>query len=124
MKNAALLVLTIAALALFAAACGSSRQATTTQSQPKWVATGEGLALKMLGGHPKPASIGYDRGKKTLRVMLRFNRTVNCWGCPGPPPALIHGRIVPPRQPIHGRIATITLDARTHQMVSFSLGRR
>ena len=124
MKKAILLVLTIAVLVLFAAACGSSRQATTRQSQPKWVTTAEGLALKMLGGHPKPASIGYQRWQKTLRVTLRFNRTVNCWGCPGPPPALIHGRIVPPKQPIHGRIATITLDPRTHQMVSFSLGRR
>src|SRR5665811_418811 len=116
MKNAALLVFTIAVLALFAAACGSSRQATTTQSQPKWVATAEGLALKMLGGHPKPGSISYHRGQKMLRVTLRFNRTVNCTGCPGPPPMLIRGRMVPSTQPIHGRVATITLDPRTHRM--------
>ena len=124
MKKATLPVLTIAVLVLFAAACGSSRQATTTQSQPKWVATAESLALKMLGGHPKPASISYHRGQKTLTVTLRFDRTVNCFGCPGPPPVYIHGRTVPPRQPIHGRVATITLDPRTHRMTSFSLGRR
>jgi hypothetical protein len=124
MKKAALLVLTLTAFVLFAAGCSSSRQATTTRSQPKWVATAESLALKMLGANPKPASISYHRGQKTLRVTLRFNRTVNCTGCPGPPPMLIRGRIVPPRQPIHGRFATIKLDPRTHRMVSFSLGRR
>jgi hypothetical protein len=131
MKTAALLVFTIAVLALFATACGSSRQATTTQSQPKWVTNAEGLVWSMLyprkgslGGHPKPASISYHRGQKTLRVTLKFNRTVNCYGCPGGDAMLIRGRIVPPRQPIHGRVATITLDPRTHRMTSFSLGRR
>ena len=120
MKNAILLVAISAALALFATACGSSRQATTTQSQPKWVASAEDLALKMLGGHPKPASISYHRRQEILSVTLRFNRTVDCTGCPGPPPMLINGRIVPPKQPIHGRIWTITVDARTHRMTSFS----
>jgi hypothetical protein len=122
MKKAILLVLTIAVLVLFAAACGSSRQATTRQSQPKWVATAEGLALKMLGGNPKPASISYHRGQKTLTVTLRFNRAVNCEECPGGEPAIIHGRIVP-SPPIHARIWTITLDPRTHRMASFSGGR-
>jgi hypothetical protein len=120
MKKATLLVLTIAALALFATACGSSRQATTTKPQPKWVATAEGLALKMLDGHSKPASVSYHRGQKTLTVTLRFSHNVVCAGCPGPPPMLIRGRMVPPKQPIHGRIWTITLDPRTHRMSSFS----
>ena len=122
MKKAILLVLTIAVLVLFAAACGSSRQATTRQSQPKWVAIAEGLALKMLGGHPKPASISFHRGQKTLRVTLRFNRAVNCEGCPVEEP-IIRGREVPV-QFLHARFATIKLDPRTHRMVSFSLGRR
>jgi hypothetical protein len=124
MKTATLLALMIAAIVLFAVACGGSRQETSTKSQPKWVATAEGIALKMLGGHPKPASISYHRGQKTLNVTLRFNRTVNCTGCPGPPLMFIHGRMVTPRQPIHGRVATITLDPRTYRMASFSLGRR
>ncbi|MGD0273870.1 MAG: hypothetical protein ABSB96_09105 [Gaiellaceae bacterium] len=115
MKNATLLVVIIAALVLFATACGSSRQTATTQSQPKWVTKEAGLVRKMFVGDPKPASISYHRGKKTLSVTLRFNRTVNCEGCPG-------GR--PPGAQILGRIATITLDARTHRMVSFSLLRR
>jgi len=123
MKNATLFVVIIAALALFAAACGSSRQATTTKSQPQWVTTAEGLALKMLGGHPKPASISFHRGQKTLRVTLRFSHAVVCTGCPDGEQAVIHGRIVPSPL-IHGRIWTITLDPRTHRMASFSLGRR
>jgi hypothetical protein len=122
MKNATLFVVIIAALALFAAACGSSRQATTTKSQPQWVTTAEGLALKMLGGNPKPASISYHRGQKTLTVTLRFSHAVVCTGCPEEQ-AVIHGRIVPSPL-IHGRFATIKLDPRTHRMASFSLGRR
>ena len=122
MKNATLFVVIIAALALFAAACGSSRQATTTKSQPQWVTTAEGLALKMLGGHPKPASISFHRGQKTLRVTLRFSHAVVCTGCPVEQ-AVIHGRIVPSPL-IHSRFATIEIDPRTHRMASFSLGRR
>jgi hypothetical protein len=122
MKKAILLVLTIAVLVLFAAACGSSRQATTRQSQPKWVAIAEGLALKMLGGNPKPASISYHRGQKTLTLTLRFSHAVVCTGCPEEQ-AVIHGRIVPSPL-IHARSATIAIDPRTHRMVSFSLGRR
>ena len=115
MKKATLLVLTIAVLALFAAACGSSRQATTIKSQPKLVATVEGIAWKWLGGYSKPASVSYHRGQKTLTVTLRFSHNVNCVGCPVEEP-IIHGRIV--REPfIHGRIWTITIDARTHLMV-------
>jgi hypothetical protein len=120
MKTATLLALMIAAIVLFAAACGGSRQETTTKSQPKWVATAEGIAWTWLGGYSKPASVSYHRGQKTLTVTLRFSHDVVCTGCPGPPPMLIHGRIVPPKQPIHGRIWTITLDARTHRMVSLS----
>jgi hypothetical protein len=109
MKNATLFVVIIAALVLFAAACGSSRQATTIKSRPKWVMTAEGLALKMLDEHSKPASVSYHRGQKTLTVTLRFSHAVVCTGCPGGGPAIIHGRIVPP-PPIRGRIWTITLD--------------
>ncbi|GEM_PF-1371448 len=119
MKNATLFVVIIAALVLFAAACGSSRQATTIKSRPKWVMTAEGLALKMLDEHSKPASVSYHRGQKTLTVTLRFSHAVVCTGCPGGGPAIIHGRIVPP-PPIRGRIWTITLDPRTHRMVSLS----
>jgi hypothetical protein len=119
MKKAILLVLTIAVLMLFAAACGSSRQATTRQPQPKWVTTAEGLALKMLDEHSKPASISYHRGQKTLSVTLRFSHEVVCTGCPPPEQAVIHGRIVPSPL-IQGRIWTITLDSRTHRMVSLS----
>src|ERR1035437_2130749 len=122
MKNAALLVFTIAVLALLATACGSSRQAATTQSQPKGGATAEGLALKMLGGHPKPAFISYHRGQKMLTVTLRFSHAVVCTGCPVEQ-AVIQGRIVPSPL-IHARSATIAIDPRTHRMTSFSLGRR
>jgi hypothetical protein len=119
MKNATLFVVIIAALVLFAVACGSSRQATTTKSQPKWVATTEGLALKMLDEHSKPASVSYHRGQKTLTVTLKFSHAVVCTGCPEGGPAIIHGRIVP-SPPIRGRIWTITLDPRTHRMASLS----
>ena len=118
MKNATLLVVIIAALALFVTACGSSRQAAATQSQPKWVTKEAGLVRRMFVGHPKPASISYHRGQKTLSVTLRFNRTVVCeiGGCPGGRP--------PGAEEPRGRIATVTLDPRTHRMVSFSLLRR
>jgi hypothetical protein len=114
MKNATLFVLTIAALVFSAVAFGGSRQAAATQSQPKWVTNGEGLVWKMLGGYSKPASISYHRGQKALSVTLRFSHTVYCEMCSRPPGA----------QSPRGRIATVTLDPKTHRELSFSLLRR
>lgn len=113
MKNATLLVLTIAVLVFSAAACGSSRQATTTQSQPKWVTKEAGFVRRMFVGHPKPASISYHRGKKALSVTLRFSHTVICEACPAPPPG----------DQVRGRIATVTFDPRTHRELSLYLRR-
>jgi hypothetical protein len=113
MKKATLLVLTIAALALFATACGSSRQAAVTQSQPKWVTKAASSLRKTFVGDPKPASISYHRGKKALSVTLRFSHTVICEMCSRPPGA----------QAPRGRSAAVTLDPRTHSVISFYLRR-
>ena len=113
MKNAILLVLTIAVLVFSATACGSSRPAAPTKPQPKWVTNAAGLVRRMFVGHPKPVSIGYHRGQKALSVTLRFSHTVICEMCTSPPGA---------RAP-RGRSAAVTLDPRTHSVISFYLRR-
>ncbi len=113
MKNATLLAVTIAALVLSAAAFGSSRQATSTQPQPKWVTKEAGSLRRMFAGDPKPVSITYRRGPKALIVTLRFSRTVVCEKCFGVW-----------RNPSRGRSVAVTLDPRTHDVISFYLPRR
>ena len=114
MKNATFLVLTIAVLVFAAAAFGSSRQAAATQAQPKWVTKEAGLLRRMFVGDPKPVSITYHRGPKALSLTLRFSRTVYCEMCSGPWGA----------QSPRGRSVAVTLDPRTHGVISFYLSRR
>lgn len=67
---------------------------------------------KAFVGNPQPVSVRYHQGRKSSSVTIRFSDSEVCSGCTAPAGAAL------PR----GRAATLSLDARTHGTLGFSVG--
>jgi hypothetical protein len=66
---------------------------------------------RMFVGNPEPKSVRYHQGRKSASVTIRFSDSAACGSCTRPAGA------APPR----GRVATTSVDARTHRALGFSV---
>ena len=107
---AALAVVAVAALLLARSHSGQSAEPEPS-SQPAWVTEAVTSMRKAFVGNPEPVSVRYHQGRKSTSVTVRFRDSAICSGCSAP------AGVALPR----GRVATLSVDARTHHTLGFSV---
>ena len=80
-------------------------------SQPAWVTEAVTSMRKAFVGNPKPVSVRYHQGRRSSSVTIRFRHPAICSGCTAP------AGVALPR----GRVATVSVDPRTHHALGFSV---
>jgi hypothetical protein len=80
-------------------------------SQPAWVTAAVASMRRSFVGNPTPSSVRYHEGSKAASVTIRFSDPAVCSQCTRPAGA------APPR----GRVATLSVDPRTHGTLGFGL---
>ena len=115
MRKATLVATVLAALAVAAVLHARSQQNTEPKPnpsfQPAWVRASAASMRKMFLGNPQPKSVGYHQGRKSASVTITFRESAVCGVCMRPAGAA----------PPSGRVATTSVDARTHRALGFSL---
>jgi len=117
MKKAAVSAAVLVVLALAAGAVLVARFQQNAEpkpqpsSQPAWITEAVTSMRRMFVGNPEPKSVRYHEGRKTADVTIRFSESAVCSYCGGP-----EGAPVP-----RGRVATTSLEVRTHRTLGFSL---
>jgi hypothetical protein len=117
MKKGAAFAATLAVLAAATAAVLLARSQHNAEpkpepsSQPAWVTQAVASMRRMFVGNPEPKSVRYHEGRKSASVTIRFSDSAVCGYCMRPAGA----------EPPRGRIATTSLEPRTHRALGFSL---
>ena len=115
MKKRAAFAAVFAALAVAVVFLARSQQnaepGAVPSSQPFWVTQAVTSMRRMFVGNPEPKSVRYHQGRKSASVTIRFSDSEVCGSCLRPAGA--------PMQ--RGRVATTSVDARTHRALGFSL---
>jgi hypothetical protein len=107
---AALAVVAAAALLLARSDSGQTAE-PKPPSQPAWVTEAVTWIRRAFAGNPEPVSVRYHQGRESATVTIRFRDSAICSSCSAP------AGVALPR----GRVATLSVDPRTHQTVGFSV---